>query len=167
MYMKKINDVKEFIKNKKVDIFKIVGIVLGIVALFVLVFFASMGRDSNQLKHFVSEIGVNEYFDLKSGDDLSVIVFVKNGCGWCTQYKPVIRKVSADYELPIYTINASKFVEDEYTTIVNDSPYMTSKGGLATPLTLVVSGGEEVAYLSGAVEYSELENFLVSNGVIE
>lgn len=153
--------------NKKTDIFKVIGVVLGVVALFALVFFSSTLRDKGEkLEPIIVDTTVSEYFDLKKGTEKVVILFASPECGWCQKYKPIINKVSSDYELPIYYVNTQNMTNDEFEKVVNDSPYMTSKGGFGTPLTLIVGNNEEIAALEGKEEYEEVVKLFKDKGII-
>lgn len=155
--------------NKRGNIIKIVGIVLGVIALFVLVFVSSNMRDngSETKEPIIVNTTVNEYFNLKKGEESVVILFASPNCQWCTKYKPIINKISSDYELPIYYVDTSVMTRDEYMEVVNDSPYMTREGGFGTPLTLIVGNNEEIAALEGKVEYDEVKDLLKENGIIK
>ena len=154
-------------KNKKNDIMKTIGIVLGVVGLFALVFFASTLRDDNSIIPTVIDTTVADYFELKKGDVPAIVLFARNGCDWCSKYKPVINKVSFDYNLPIYYVNTQNMTQDEYDSIVIDSPYVSSEGGFGTPLTLIVGNNEEIGYIDGYVEYSRVVEVLKEKGLIE
>ena len=154
-------------KLNKSNIIKIVGIVVGVVALFTLVFFSSTLRDSKALKPIVVDTTVTDYFELKKGDVPSIILFARNGCDWCTKYKPVINKVSSDYNLPIYYVNTQNMTQDEYDSVVADSPYVSSEGGFGTPLTLIVGNNEEIGYIDGYVEYNRVVEILKEKGLIK
>ena len=163
----KTNKSEKINEENKGKVIKIVGIVVGIVALFTLVFFSSTLRDSEALNPIVVDTTVTEYFELKKGEVPSIILFARNGCDWCAKYKPVINKVSSDYNLPIYYVNTQNMTQDEYNSIVADSPYASSEGGFGTPLTLIVGNNEEIGYIEGYVEYSKVINMLKDKGIIE
>lgn len=170
MKKENLNKTNEIVSEtkKKNDVIKVVGIVIGVIALFTLVFFASTLRDKGEkLEPIVVDTTVSEYFDLKKADGKAIILFASPDCPWCVKYKPIINKVSSDYKLPIYYVNTANMTRDEFNQVVADSPYMTSEGGFGTPLTLIVGNNEEVDYLDGKREYSDLVNFLKDNGVIE
>jgi len=155
-------------KNKKGGILEIIGVVIGFLALFALVFFSSTMRDKEEkTEPIVIDTTVTEYFDLKKAEDKSVVLFASPDCPWCVKYKPIINKVSSDYELPINYVDTSKMTRDEFTQIVTDSPYMTSKGGFGTPLTLIIGNNQEIAALEGKQDYEEVVKFFKDNGVIE
>lgn len=170
----KNNDKKKLVNKKdnslisnKSGIFKTIGIVIGVLALFVLVFFSSTLRTGNGLKPIVIDTNVAEYFELKKGDVPSIILFARNGCDWCSKYKPVIYKISSEYELPIYYVNTQKMTQDEYDSVVFDSPYATSEGGFGTPLTLIVGNNEELGYIDGYEDYNKVIEVFKNSGVIE
>ena len=154
--------------NNKSNIFKVVGIVMGVIALFALVFFSSTLRDNGEkFEPIVVDTTVSEYFDLKKADGKAVILFASPDCPWCVKYKPIITKVSSDYKLSVYYVNTNNMTNEEYDQVYVDSPYITSNKGLGTPLTLVVGNNEEIAALEGKKEYEEVVQFLKDNGVIE
>jgi len=164
--LKNVNGIVK--ESKKGDIFKVVGVIIGIVALFALVFFSSTLRDKGEkLNPIVIDTTVSEYFNLKKAEEKVVILFASPDCPWCVKYKPIINKVSSDYELPIYYVNTANMTGDEYSKVVEDSPYMKSEGGFGTPLTLIIGNNEEYASLEGKEDYDDVVKFFKDNGVIE
>lgn len=162
-------NLKENSNDKKVNVIKIVGIVIGVVALFTLVFFTSTQREGKELKDYVTDTTASEYFELKNGSEKAIILLASPSCTWCQKYKPVISKVSADYELPVYYVNTSSLTSDEYDDVYASSPSISSSGSgyIGTPTTLLVQNGEEVDYIEGYVAYSDVVSFLQDNGVIQ
>lgn len=167
MKTNKIEEYKGENNLNKRNIFKIVGVIIGVVALSILVFVSSSFHEGEKLNPIIIDTTVSEYFELKKGDVPSVILFARPGCSWCTKYKPVINKVSSDYNLPIYYVNTQNMTEDEYNSVVTDSPFVSSQGGFGTPLTLIVGNNEEIGYIDGYVEYSEVVNILKDKSLIQ
>lgn len=155
-------------KEKKIKIVNTILVIVGIAALFGLVFFASTQRDNKEVISYVENITASKYFELKNGDENAVILLASPSCSWCQKYKPVLTKLSSDYQLPIYYLNTSSLSSDDYNSVYLSSPSISSSGSglIPTPTTLLVKGGEEVDYISGYVEYNTVLNFLNKNGVI-
>lgn len=164
----KSKDAKVIHKEKKNKIVNVILLVFGIAVLFGLVFFASTTRDSKQSINYVEDITASKYFELKEGNEPAIILLASPSCSWCQKYKPVITKVSGDYELPVYYLNTGALSQDDYNNVYLSSPSISASGQglIPTPTTLLVKGGEEVDYISGYVEYNDVVNFLINNGVI-
>jgi len=167
--IKKVSKSDDKNKKDKKNIIKTILIIIGIIALCALVFFASTKRESKELITYVEDTTAEQYFALKNGDERVVVLLASPSCYYCQLYKPVINKVSADYELPVYYVNTSELSVDDYNKIYNSSPSISSggQGVIPTPTTLIVQNGEEIDVISGYVEYNKVVTVLQKNGVIE
>lgn len=169
---KNIPDSEEQKSIDKTKLMKTIGIIIGIIALCGLVFFASTQRESKELVHYVQDINAQKYFDLKKGEEKAIILLASPSCGWCQRFRPILNQVSADYELPIYYLNTSE-LGDDYLTVRSSSPTLSThfdsygNPAISTPTTLLVQNGEELDNLDGYVEYDKVIQFLQQNGVIE
>ena len=112
-----------------------------------------------------TEITYADYEEKLNTEAPFVIVIVKDGCGFCDEYKPVVEKVAGEYNLPIYYINLSNLTNDEYTALAKSNSYLkTQQWG--TPTTLFMYGKTVVDSIGGYVEEEALKEFAKENFVV-
>lgn len=111
-------------------------------------------------------------------DTESFIVFGKENCSFCSQYKPVLEQIAKNYNLEIIYINMTKLSEDDYYNVLNsdlDIPAKCSKDGVdtklsngfGTPLNLFVKNGRTYDCIRGYKDYETLEILLRTIGYIK
>lgn len=52
-----------------------------------------------------------------------LVVIVRDGCGYCEMYEPIVEEVANEYRLPIYYINMTNLNNDEYTALGTSNSY--------------------------------------------
>ena len=153
-----------------------------------LTLFVQNGKVLNQIGGFVDETKLLEilqeqgfiseeeksplsYLDLDSlkktvkNKEKSVVVFGQTTCGYCLNYKNALFAAVDDKDINIYYINCDKLEEktEFYEYIEEFEPF---KGSWGTPLTVIFEDGKVVDYLSQAVGYEELLEFLTKNKIV-
>ena len=103
--------------------------------------------------------------DYKQVNDYEVIYMIKENDEEARnllirKYKPIINKVSSDYELPIYYLNVGSLATEDYNSVYASSPAVNKSGTgyISTPTTLLVSKGEEIDYIEGLGYFLEIES---------
>ena len=153
--------------GKLADIFIIIGIVF-LIGSLVLMFIKS-DKDENIIK----EITYNEYHDVISKDEYSIIILSTPTCSHCINYKPYVNYAANEYNLKVYNVNLQNLSYEEYVEI-HDTYSATrnefdSEGGPAipTPCTLIVRDNTEISSILGDIGYNGFVNFLKENEVIK
>lgn len=109
-----------------------------------------------------TEIAYKDYETKLSEEKAFLVVIVKDGCGYCEAYEPILKEVSTEYNVPINYINLSNLTQDEYNSLSKSNSYLrTKKWG--TPTTLLLYGNAVVDSISGYVEKEELVSFIKEN----
>ena len=98
-----------------------------------------------------NEITYSEYVEKMNEEKPFLVIIIKDGCGYCEEYTPIVKEVAEEYNLPIYYINLTKITEEEYTALSKSNSYLKSQQW-GTPTTLLMSGNTVVGSISGYVD---------------
>lgn len=112
-----------------------------------------------------TEITYADYEEKLNTEAPFVVVIVRDGCGYCDDYKPVLTNVATEYNLPIYYINLSNLTNDEYTALSSSNIYL-KKEQWGTPTTLFMYGSTVVDSIGGYVDEETFKEFAKENFVV-
>ncbi len=98
-----------------------------------------------------NEITYSEYVEKMNEEEPFLVIIIKDGCGYCEAYTPIVKEVAEEYNLPIYYINLTNITEEEYTALSKSNSYLKSQQW-GTPTTLLMSGNTVVGSISGYVD---------------
>lgn len=98
-----------------------------------------------------NEITYSEYEEKMNEEKSFLVIIIKDGCGYCEAYTPIVKEVAEEYNLPIYYINLTNITEEEYTALSKSNSYLKSQQW-GTPTTLLMSGNTVVGSISGYVD---------------
>lgn len=98
-----------------------------------------------------NEITYSEYVEKMNEKKPFLVIIIKDGCGYCEAYTPIVKEVAEEYNLPIYYINLTNITEEEYTALSKSNSYLKSQQW-GTPTTLLMSGNTVVGSISGYVD---------------
>ena len=113
-----------------------------------------------------SEISYEQYKEKVLNNELFLVVIVKDGCGYCEMYEPIVEEVANENKLPVYYINLSNISEEEKDELATTNKYL-KRNKWGTPTTLFMYGENIVDSISGYVEKEELESFVKDNFKVE
>lgn len=168
---------------KKSDI----GLIIGVLVIIIISAFVSVGKPFEKitlsgLKYSISEetgnynneeiseeiiyeyedyiaITYEEYKELLEGEDYFFIAIGRTGCSYCEKYKPVLKAVADDLELPIHYIDIAKLEDDEIEEFSTSNDYLINNEW-GTPTTLILNKDKVIGSLQGYVDEDELEDFI-------
>lgn len=114
-----------------------------------------------------NEITYSDYVNKIESNEPFLVVIVKDGCGYCEMYEPILEEVAGEYSLPINYINLTNISEDEYNELASSNSYL-KKNQWGTPTTLFMVGDTVVDSIGGYVDKDKFlefvsENFVVNN----
>ncbi len=109
-----------------------------------------------------NEITYSEYEEKMENDELFVVVIVKDGCGYCEMYIPIVTKVAEEYKVPINYINLTHLTDEEYQAISKSNSYL-KRNNWGTPTTLFMYGDKVVDSIGGYVEEETFVEFVKKN----
>ena len=83
-----------------------------------------------------NEITYSNYLEKIDSNEPFLVVIVKDGCGYCEMYEPILKEVADEYNLPINYINLTNLSEEEYNNLAQSNAYL-KKNQWGTPTTSV------------------------------
>ena len=112
-----------------------------------------------------TEITYSEYEEKMNAKEPFLVVIVRDGCGYCEMYEPIVEEVANEYRLPIYYINMNN---DEYTALgTSNSYFKKNQGKWGTPTTLFMYGNSVIDSIPGYVDKDEFVKFVKENFKVE
>lgn len=115
-----------------------------------------------------TEITYSEYEEKMNTAAPFLVVIVRDGCGYCEMYEPILEEVAGEYKLPIYYINMTNLNNDEYTALGTSNSYLKkNQGNWGTPTTLFMYGNSVIDSIPGYVDKDEFVKFVKENFKVE
>ena len=115
-----------------------------------------------------TEITYSEYEEKMNTKAPFLVVIVRDGCGYCEMYEPIVEEVANEYRLPIYYINMTNLNNDEYTALGTSNSYLKkNQGKWGTPTTLFMYGNSVIDSIPGYVDKDEFVKFVKENFKVE
>lgn len=152
-------------------------LVLLVVVLLVVALFVTMNREVKPDIELpialegtagFTEITYTEYEEKMNTEAPFVVVIVRDGCGYCEAYEPIVEEVANEYKLPIYYINMSNLSSEEYTALgTSNSFFRKNQGNWGTPTTLFMYGDYVVDTITQYVDKDTLVSFVKENFKVE
>lgn len=113
-----------------------------------------------------TEISYADYKNKVENNDMFLLIIVRDGCGYCEMYSPIVKEVADEYKLPIYYINLSNLSNEDIDELSSTNKYL-KKNKWGTPTTLFMYGENIVDSISGYVEKEEFVEFVKENFKVE
>lgn len=113
-----------------------------------------------------TEITYDQYKEKVNNNELFLVVIVRDGCGYCEMYEPVVEEVATEYKLPLYFINLTNLTDEEREELSSTNKYL-KKNKWGTPTTLFMYGENIVDSISGYVEKDTFVDFVKENFKVE
>ena len=114
-----------------------------------------------------TEISYNEYVEKVNNNELFLMIIVRDGCGYCEMYEPIVQEVANEYNLPIYYINLTNLSSEEVEELSTTNKYLKKNQKWGTPTTLFMYGENVVDSISGYVEKDTFVEFVKENFKVE
>lgn len=112
-----------------------------------------------------NEITYSNYLEKIDSNEPFLVVIVKDGCGYCEMYEPILKEVADEYNLPINYINLTNLTEEEYNNLAQSNAYL-KKNQWGTPTTLFMLGDSVVDSIGGYVDKDKFVDFVKENFVV-
>lgn len=110
-----------------------------------------------------TEISYSEYQEKVNNNELFLVVIVRDGCGYCEMYEPIVQEVANEYQLPFYYINLTNLSNEEREELSTTNKYLKKNSRWGTPTTLFMYGENIVDSISGYVEKDTFVDFVKEN----
>lgn len=167
---KEKNDNIQININKK-NLIKGIGVVLVVLVIIGLSYFASNSYESNYKSAEFINITIDEYLEKLKSEEKSIIYVAKPSCSYCTMETPILKKIMSQYDLEVFYLDTTDFydaVAQDYTEagykFVNSAEEYEQ--GYGTPNTIIVQNGKIIDGVYQYTEASELKDLFVRNGYI-
>ena len=155
----------------KTKLFKGIGVIAAVALIIGLSFVASKSYSKDTKTFEFTNITIDEYLAKMKEEEKSIIYVARPDCSYCVKESPIIKRLGAEYDLEIFYLDTSDFVdyeaqdytEDGYKFINSSDEY---KEGFGTPNTIIVQNGEIVDGVFQYVEASELKDLFKRNGFL-
>ena len=112
-----------------------------------------------------NEITYSNYLEKIDSNEPFLVVIVKDGCGYCEMYEPILKEVAGEYNLPINYINLTNLSEEEYNDLAQSNAYL-KKNQWGTPTTLFMLGDSVIDSIGGYVDKDKFVDFVKENFVV-
>ena len=112
-----------------------------------------------------NEITYSNYLEKIDSNEPFLVVIVKDGCGYCEMYEPILKEVADEYNLPINYINLTNLSEEEYNDLAQSNAYW-KKNQWGTPTTLFMLGDSVIDSIGGYVDKDKFVDFVKENFVV-
>ncbi len=103
-----------------------------------------------------------KFEELFNGDEKSIIVVGRAGCGYCSMYKPVVNGIAKDKGIKIYYIDYLTLTDDEYEALFSSLDDFDGE----TPTTFIVKNKKVIDSLAGYKDEDEAISFYKENGIL-
>lgn len=161
-----VTENKNVTPKKNSNLKTIIGIILAVLVVFAFIYSII---ESKSYMNYYNEVTVSEAQEIIKDDELSILYWASPDCPHCVRFGPIVKKVSRENKITFNYINAASLTNDEYATMLTyfgafDESYV---GGLGTPSIILVQDGKVVDISVGALQESELVNYLKTKGFIK
>ena len=113
----------------------------------------------------LNEIDIDEYLDLKEGDEASIIYIARPTCHYCQEMEPIVKNIVYEYGVTFNYLNTDELDDEGQAEFIKSDDYFSE--GYGTPLLLVVKDDEIVDIQEGLNNKDTTVNFFKDNGLIE
>lgn len=149
----------------KKKLFIIIAIILIVGSLSALIFAGVKLYQNkvNQDKHLVN-LSFNDLQEKINNKETFILVITQTTCSHCQEYKPILKKVLANYDIYAYEIEQDTLTQDERKEL----EHIASISG--TPTTIFIIDGQEKSTtnrLIGPAEETKIINRFKAMGYIE
>ena len=115
----------------------------------------------------LNEIGIDEYLDLKEGNNASIIYVARPTCHYCQEMEPIVKNIVYEYGITVNYLNTDELDDEGQAKFIKSDDYFDKKGGYGTPMLIIVKDDEFVDVLEGLTDKDTAVNFFKDNGLIE
>lgn len=112
-----------------------------------------------------NEITYSNYLEKIDSNEPFLVVIVKDGCGYCEMYEPILKEVADEYNLPINYINLTNLSEEDYNDLAQSNAYL-KKNQWGTPTTLFMLGDSVIDSIGGYADKDKFVDFVKENFVV-
>lgn len=105
-----------------------------------------------------TKISTDEFLDLYSADEESLVLFVKDSCEYCKLALPIIENIIYENNLDVKEIDLDALSSDDKSRIASTDKYFSE--GVSTPTILIVGKNSVVDSIEGLFTREDYVSFL-------
>lgn len=153
--------------SKKIKIIK--GIIYSLISIIILGALIYSVIESNERSKYFQNISFSDVKEIMNEKESNIIYWAQPNCGFCTQFTPIVKKISYNEKIAFNYLNTANLTQDEYATMIT---YLSAyneeySSGVGTPSIIVVNDGKVVDVQVGALSEEGLISYLTSNKLIK
>ena len=107
-----------------------------------------------ELTDTLTDINIQEFKNLFKSSKKSMVVIVKDGCGYCKSYEPLLKETLEDLNIKMYRLSTTNLSVKEIEKLA-DYIYIEQ-----TPSTYVIKDGKVLKGMSGYQEKEIISSFI-------
>ena len=112
----------------------------------------------------LDNIDIDEYLDLKKGDEASIIYIARPTCHYCQEEEPIVKNIVHDYNVTVNYLNTDELDDEGQAKLIKSDDYFSE--GYGTPLLLVVKDNKIVDILKGLSTKETIIDYFKEHGFI-
>lgn len=121
----------------------------------------------DELDSYITFINYNEFNNLLSSENKSVIIIGKDDCKYCDEIIKTLNNVSINYNININYINVGKIDSDISVAISKSLSNLGYNDGFTTPLIIIVEKNKLLNYIIGLANEDYFVDIFTENGIIK
>lgn len=149
--------------KKKLLIWGLIAIVILAVASMIYASYTLNKKEKNEDNHLI-ELTFDELEEKINNKDSFILLLSQTTCTHCLEYKPILKKVLAEYDIVAYEIEIDKLTQTEKAKLKDIA---NAEG---TPNTIFIENGEETNTanrIKGTATESKIKSRLKALGYIQ
>ena len=109
-----------------------------------------------------TEITYSEYEEKMHTEAPFLVVIVRDGCGYCEMYEPVVEEVANELGIPVNYLNLTNLSSEESNKLSKSNSYL-KKNQWGTPTTLFMVGDKVIDSIGQYVDKDTFVSFVKEN----
>lgn len=111
-------------------------------------------------------INYDDYEKLLKSKDKEIVVISQTSCTYCIKSKPILSKISSEYDLDINVLEVNTIDEEDSEKFSKSLSYFEEENW-GTPLMLIIKNGNVIADANGLLDYDGYISLFKDNGLIK
>ena len=123
------------------------------------------GKISDEQREAPTDISVDDYIELYSSDDLSLVLLSKESCSYCQIAIPIIENIIYENEVKINRVDVGVMSKEDSSKLISSDEYFSE--GYGTPLLMVVGENSIKDKIEGLTTKESYIEFFKKYGFME
>ena len=123
------------------------------------------GKISDEQREAPTDISVDDYIELYSSDDLSLVLLSKESCSYCQIAIPIIENIIYENGVKINRVDVGEMSKEDSSKLISSDEYFSE--GYGTPLLMVVGENSIKDKIEGLTTKESYIEFFKKYGFME